>query len=90
VLTGAGDGEKAVDPSICPLCGRPNDCGMAAGKSDCWCRYVTIPHEVLDRIPPEKSGKACVCRACATGVSDSESGCVDVDSLSKADERCCR
>ncbi|MGI5939950.1 MAG: cysteine-rich CWC family protein [Thermoleophilia bacterium] len=53
------------DVSRCPLCGQPNDCGAARGDPTCWCRSVTIPQEVLDRIPPEARGVACVCRKCA-------------------------
>jgi hypothetical protein len=56
-----------LDPAICPLCGEPNACGMAAGTPECWCLTETIPTEVLDRVPPEAKGGICVCRACATG-----------------------
>lgn len=51
----------------CPLCGQPNDCGIAAGKSTCWCFETRIPLEVLEKVPPELRGIACVCKACATG-----------------------
>ena len=53
------------DRSRCPLCGRPIECGAARGESDCWCQSVTIPQEVLDRVPAEARGVACVCRRCA-------------------------
>lgn len=56
----------AVDPSRCPLCGDENDCGMVKGKATCWCYSVTILPEVLDRVPVEARGIACVCRACAS------------------------
>jgi hypothetical protein len=58
---------RAIDPARCPLCGEENDCGMAKGKWTCWCHTMTIPQDVLDRVPPEAQGVACVCRACATG-----------------------
>lgn len=51
----------------CPLCGEPNDCGMAAGNSACWCFGVTIPGEVLERIPDAAKDKVCICRRCAEG-----------------------
>lgn len=55
------------DPSICPLCGRPNQCAMMHPDGDpmhCWCRTVDIPKELLDQVPPEKRGRACICQAC--------------------------
>ncbi|HUL76591.1 MAG TPA: cysteine-rich CWC family protein [Vicinamibacteria bacterium] len=58
---------ESVDPCRCPLCGEDNDCGMAKGKATCWCFFVTIPRDVLDRVPAEAKGIACVCRACAIG-----------------------
>ena len=54
-----------VDPRRCPLCGGPNDCGIAAGASTCWCFTAEIPADVRDRIPPDARDLACVCRACA-------------------------
>ncbi len=57
----------APEAERCPLCGERNDCGMAAGKGGCWCFTATIPHEVLERVPPEARGVACVCPACASG-----------------------
>ena len=56
----------AVDPSRCPLCGEANACGTAAGKGDCWCMSVTIPAEVLERVPPGARDAVCVCQRCAT------------------------
>ena len=54
-----------VDPSRCPLCGRPNECAALRGESDCWCKTVVVPQDVMDRVPPEARGVACVCRECA-------------------------
>ncbi|HMQ12505.1 MAG TPA: cysteine-rich CWC family protein [Candidatus Competibacter phosphatis] len=53
--------------SRCPLCGQPNECGIAAGQSTCWCFETRIPPEVLEKVPPELRGVTCVCKACATG-----------------------
>jgi len=55
-----------LDPARCPLCGSGNACGMAAGKSDCWCFEAEIPAEVLERVPAQAKGAACVCQGCAT------------------------
>jgi len=53
----------------CPICGGSNDCGMAAGKSECWCAAVTITSETLDRVPESARGKVCLCAKCALGAS---------------------
>jgi hypothetical protein len=66
-----------VDPRRCPLCGGPNECGIAAGASTCWCFTTEIPPDVRDRIPAEARDLACVCRACAerqTGEASSLAG----------------
>jgi hypothetical protein len=55
---------KHLDPARCPLCGEPNDCGMVEGKRPCWCFATSIPREVLEEIPFEAKGIACVCRRC--------------------------
>jgi hypothetical protein len=54
-----------VDPTICPLCGQPNDCANARGETGCWCEAADVPPEVVFRVPKEARGRACVCRACA-------------------------
>ena len=45
----------------CPICGKDNNC-----KHDetCWCMEVHIPQELIERIPLEKRGQACICRNC--------------------------
>jgi len=53
------------DATRCPLCGESNECGMAAGKSTCWCFTTSIPPEILERIPEAERGSACVCAKCA-------------------------
>ncbi|MCB1303260.1 MAG: cysteine-rich CWC family protein [Leptospiraceae bacterium] len=37
---------------------------MAAGKNDCWCFAVSIPPELMEAIPDDQKGKACLCREC--------------------------
>ncbi len=54
----------------CPLCGGPNDCGMAAGKSECWCFEVKIAPEALERVPEEAKGRVCVCRKCGVATNE--------------------
>jgi len=55
---------------LCPLCGQPNHCAMEAQRrgdkasQPCWCTQVSIPAELIERIPPEANGRACVCAAC--------------------------
>ncbi|MBC8588001.1 cysteine-rich CWC family protein [Paratissierella segnis] len=46
---------------ICPLCGENNNCQH--GK-ECWCTTIKIPKHVLDLIPEDKKGKACICKSC--------------------------
>ena len=57
--------DASVDPSRCPLCGAANQCGMAAGSTECWCFGATASKEALERLPAEARGKACVCVRCA-------------------------
>ncbi len=56
---------SSVDPSVCPVCGDSNTCGMAQGKTECWCMAVKIPQAALDRIPSEAKNVACICARCA-------------------------
>jgi len=56
-----------VDPARCPLCGGDNGCGMARGAGNCWCFAADMPAEVLERVPADLRGVACVCDACASG-----------------------
>jgi hypothetical protein len=47
---------------ICPLCGQDNNCQH--NHTTCWCVKVKIPKQVLDMIPDDKKGKACICESC--------------------------
>lgn len=47
---------------ICPLCGQNNNCQH--GQGWCWCDSVKIPKYILDMIPDDKKGKACICKSC--------------------------
>jgi hypothetical protein len=55
-----------LDPRRCPLCGNSNACGMAEGKSTCWCFDVKIAPEVIESIPAEAQDEVCICEKCAT------------------------
>ncbi|WCJ59095.1 cysteine-rich CWC family protein [Fontisphaera persica] len=59
----------AIDQGICPLCGRPNHCVVAAGGmigDPCWCWGVRAAPEALARIPAALRQKVCLCRECLT------------------------
>jgi hypothetical protein len=60
----SGERMSELRPDRCPQCGGPNECGMAAGKSECWCFQVKIAEEALERVPEEERGRLCVCQAC--------------------------
>lgn len=47
---------------ICPICGKDNNCQH--GNKDCWCNTVVVPKHVIDMVPEDKKGKACICRDC--------------------------
>lgn len=47
---------------ICPLCGKDNNCQH--GQGTCWCDTFKIPKHVMDLIPEDKKGKACICKSC--------------------------
>lgn len=57
------------DTSRCPLCGRNNECAIAAGRpaESCWCMTSNIDPDVLASIPDEAQGKVCICADCAGG-----------------------
>ncbi len=59
----------ALPNTVCPLCGGPNACAPAAGgtlATPCWCTTVSIPAEVLARLPADQVRKSCVCKSCAS------------------------
>ncbi|MBS0505873.1 MAG: cysteine-rich CWC family protein [Proteobacteria bacterium] len=55
------------DTTHCPLCRQPNQCAMAAGQSpaQCWCMTQPVADTVLQQLPPEERGHACICPHCA-------------------------
>jgi hypothetical protein len=59
--------DSSLGAAQCPLCGRSNECQLctaAAYKGPCWCATVSIPEELIARVPAERRNKACLCRNC--------------------------
>jgi hypothetical protein len=60
-----------TSPGSCPLCGRSNQCAMEIERitgekqPPCWCTQADFSAELLERIPSEARGRACICPACA-------------------------
>ena len=58
---------NTLDPAICPICGQPNGCRLAAAipaPEPCWCTKIQISEKVLRRVPEAAKDRACVCRPC--------------------------
>ncbi|MCP5327411.1 MAG: cysteine-rich CWC family protein [Sinobacteraceae bacterium] len=49
---------------LCPLCGRGNDCGVEAGRGNCWCFSTGVPEDLLETLPEELRMEACICASC--------------------------
>lgn len=65
---------KKVDPLLCPLCQQKNRCANLGDKETnktCWCNDpdIQFPKELLDQVPADKKGKACICQRCAQAFS---------------------
>ncbi|NPC59281.1 cysteine-rich CWC family protein [Caenimonas soli] len=60
-----------VDATRCPLCGRVNQCALEVERTTglqqppCWCTRVDFNRELLESLPAESRGLACICQACA-------------------------
>ncbi|WP_258171222.1 cysteine-rich CWC family protein [Paenibacillus sp. R14(2021)] len=57
---------SAVDPALCPICGKDNRCGNLKGmpQGTCWCFSTTFSEEIFNLIPDDRRGLACICQAC--------------------------
>jgi hypothetical protein len=58
------------NPTKCPLCGKPNHCGMTSTESanpSCWCMNsdITFPDSLLTQVTDQAKNKVCICRECA-------------------------
>lgn len=67
-----------TEEMICPICGNPNHCGEkpvvnGVAREKCWCAYEIFPKEIMDRVPGEKYGKACICIDCLNRFKQSAS-----------------
>jgi hypothetical protein len=63
-----------IDPTRCPLCGRPNACANEVARETgvaqppCWCTQVDFSADLLARVPKDAERKACICNACASKI----------------------
>ncbi|MFZ9297599.1 MAG: cysteine-rich CWC family protein [Hylemonella sp.] len=64
-----------IDPACCPVCGQPNACAheleRASGErqAPCWCTRVRFDAAVLERVPVQARGLACLCQQCASAAN---------------------
>ncbi|MFN2211465.1 MAG: cysteine-rich CWC family protein [Anaerolineales bacterium] len=60
------DKSPGFDPAVCPICGKPDQCAMAADPSakSCWCENPEFPQELLDRVPEHALHQTRICRNC--------------------------
>lgn len=62
-----------MDTQHCPLCGKRNQCSVAAGRHEpCWCFDAQIDPAALQRLTPEQRNQACLCPACAGALKATE------------------
>ena len=66
---------RPIDTAICPLCGEPNQCAVAAdpNASECWCESVIFPEELLAKVPENVVRKTCICQNCLRDYQESVS-----------------
>jgi hypothetical protein len=62
-----------INAAICPLCGEPNDCALAADPdaAECWCDDLEFPQELLDQVPINAVHQTCICRTCLERYNES-------------------
>ena len=53
--------QNEINTRTCPICGRDNGCMLS---KDCWCYDVKVPKGLLDMVPEDKKGQACICKSC--------------------------
>jgi hypothetical protein len=65
----------SVDATLCPLCGRANQCAMELEKVSgqpqppCWCTTTRFDAALLARVPADRQKLACICHRCAQGAN---------------------
>jgi hypothetical protein len=64
--------EDYLAANVCPICRKANQCAMELAKltgkpvEPCWCVDVAFDQSLLDSVPDDAKGKACICFACAS------------------------
>jgi hypothetical protein len=53
------------DATICPICQQINHCGIAAGKTECWCFTTPVPDAARQQVPEADQMRRCICEICA-------------------------
>lgn len=66
---------STVDSFLCPLCQQKNHCGNLGAvdtEKACWCNNpdIQFPTALLEKVPEDKKGKACICKRCAKAFSN--------------------
>ncbi|MEJ2043068.1 MAG: cysteine-rich CWC family protein [Reinekea sp.] len=52
-----------INTQHCPLCKQPNQC--QSGTGSCWCCNIDpVPQALIEQLPVEYRGKACICAHC--------------------------
>lgn len=67
--------ETQTDATLCPRCGRPNQCAVVTGSTDCWCRQVPLLPLAISKTAAEAA--VCYCPECLaelTAAGDSQQG----------------
>jgi len=59
------------DEMSCPICMKANHCGVA-DPAGCWCMQEAIPTELIDLVPVESKGQACICAACVAAFASNQ------------------
>ncbi|MEH6367790.1 MULTISPECIES: cysteine-rich CWC family protein [Pseudomonadaceae] len=74
---------QTAQTDLCPLCGKANQCSLAATTepaAPCWCFSTPVSKAALARVPAEQIDKACLCPNCAAGLEAAEPVTVDPSS----------
>lgn len=58
---------KYMEKSTCPICGKNNKC---THSNNCWCHTTKVSKKVIDMVPQDKKGKACICKECVEKYKD--------------------
>ncbi len=57
--------KSKVQLQICPLCGKDNQCAVAAGQnSGCWCQHQSFDRQLLESQTGNEAMARCICQNC--------------------------